>query len=84
MAIVYFDNAATSWPKSPAFHSALDEYFGEVGGVGESRSRNRCPSTDPPLVVLVDEIAELFTNLIETYSDNCSIDVRYSTDRTRA
>ena len=27
---IYFDNAATSWPKPPAVRAALDEYFGEA------------------------------------------------------
>jgi cysteine desulfurase / selenocysteine lyase len=31
-AIIYFDNAATSWPKPPAVRAALDEYFGYAGG----------------------------------------------------
>jgi cysteine desulfurase family protein len=30
--IVYFDNAATSWPKPPEVRAALDEYFGLAGG----------------------------------------------------
>jgi cysteine desulfurase / selenocysteine lyase len=30
--IIYFDNAATSWPKPPAIRAALDEYFGDAGG----------------------------------------------------
>ena len=30
--MIYFDNAATSWPKPPAVRAALDEYFGEAGG----------------------------------------------------
>jgi cysteine desulfurase/selenocysteine lyase len=29
---IYFDNAATSWPKPPVVRAALDEYFGEAGG----------------------------------------------------
>lgn len=29
---IYFDNAATSWPKPPAVRAALDAYFGEAGG----------------------------------------------------
>src|SRR6266700_7916717 len=32
MAMIYFDNAATSWPKPPAVRAALNEYFGEAGG----------------------------------------------------
>lgn len=30
--MIYFDNAATSWPKPPAVRAALNEYFGEAGG----------------------------------------------------
>jgi len=30
--MIYFDNAATSWPKPPAVRAALDGYFGEAGG----------------------------------------------------
>src|SRR2546425_11337016 len=29
---IYFDNAATSWPKPPAVRAALDEYFSDAGG----------------------------------------------------
>lgn len=29
---IYFDNAATSWPKPPGVRAALDRYFGEAGG----------------------------------------------------
>lgn len=29
---IYFDNAATSWPKPPAVRQALDAYFGDAGG----------------------------------------------------
>ncbi|MFQ5923413.1 MAG: aminotransferase class V-fold PLP-dependent enzyme, partial [Anaerolineales bacterium] len=32
MSIIYFDNAATSWPKPPAVRRALETYFGEAGG----------------------------------------------------
>src|SRR5438445_2482283 len=32
VSMIYFDNAATSWPKPPAVRAALDEYFGEAGG----------------------------------------------------
>jgi len=30
--VIYFDHAATSWPKPPAVRAALDGYFGEGGG----------------------------------------------------
>ena len=29
---IYFDNAATSWPKPPEVRTAMDAYFGEAGG----------------------------------------------------
>jgi cysteine desulfurase family protein len=29
---IYFDNAATSWPKPPGVRDAFDRYFGEAGG----------------------------------------------------
>lgn len=29
---IYFDNAATSWPKPPGVRAALDRYFGDAGG----------------------------------------------------
>ena len=30
--MIYFDNAATSWPKPDGIRDALDSYFGEAGG----------------------------------------------------
>ncbi len=30
--MIYFDNAATSWPKPEAVRAALSDYFGEAGG----------------------------------------------------
>jgi len=30
--VIYFDHAATSWPKPPAVREALDRYFGDAGG----------------------------------------------------
>src|SRR5919204_6357506 len=32
MARIYFDHAATSWPKPSGVRAALDEYFGDAGG----------------------------------------------------
>src|SRR5258708_9705048 len=29
---IYFDNAATSWPKPECVRAAMDAYFGEAGG----------------------------------------------------
>ncbi len=31
-AILYFDNAATSWPKPPEVRQAMNHYLDEVGG----------------------------------------------------
>jgi len=30
--LIYFDNAATSWPKPPEVRAALEAYFGQAGG----------------------------------------------------
>jgi cysteine desulfurase family protein len=30
--VIYFDNAATSWPKPPPVRAALDDYLGAAGG----------------------------------------------------
>jgi cysteine desulfurase family protein len=32
VAVIYFDNAATSWPKPPAVSAAVGEYLTEAGG----------------------------------------------------
>ena len=32
MPQIYFDHAATSWPKPPVVREALDRYFGDAGG----------------------------------------------------
>jgi cysteine desulfurase family protein len=40
MTTIYFDNAATSWPKPPAVRAALSDYFGEAGG-NPGRSAHR-------------------------------------------
>ena len=32
MTMIYFDNAATSWPKPESVRAALSDYFGEAGG----------------------------------------------------
>lgn len=37
---IYFDNAATSWPKPPVVREALDDYFGAAGG-NPGRSAHR-------------------------------------------
>jgi cysteine desulfurase family protein len=60
MAGIYFDNAATSWPKPPAVRDALADYFGEAGG-NPGRSGHRMSVAAARLVVTAREgLAELF------------------------
>jgi cysteine desulfurase / selenocysteine lyase len=60
MAGIYFDNAATSWPKPPAVRDALAGYFGEAGG-NPGRSGHRMSVAAARLVVTAREgLAELF------------------------
>src|SRR5712692_3857112 len=60
MAGIYFDNAATSWPKPPAVANALADYFGEAGG-NPGRSGHRMSVSAARLVVTAREgLAELF------------------------
>jgi cysteine desulfurase family protein len=40
MKTIYFDNAATSWPKPPPVRAALSDYFGDAGG-NPGRSAHR-------------------------------------------
>ena len=58
--MIYFDNAATSWPKPPAVRAALDEYFGEAGG-NPGRSGHRMSVAAARIVESTREaLAELF------------------------
>lgn len=58
--MIYFDNAATSWPKPPAVHAALNEYFGEAGG-NPGRSGHRMSVAAARIVESTREaLAELF------------------------
>lgn len=58
--MIYFDNAATSWPKPPAVRAALDEYFGEAGG-NPGRSGHRMSVEAARVVENAREaLAELF------------------------
>ena len=58
--MIYFDNAATSWPKPPAVRAALEEYFGEAGG-NPGRSGHRMSIAAARLVENTREsLAELF------------------------
>lgn len=60
MAPIYFDNAATSWPKPPGVRAALDEYFGDASG-NPGRSGHRMSVAAARLVEHAREsIAELF------------------------
>lgn len=58
--MIYFDNAATSWPKPPAVRAALEEYFGEAGG-NPGRSGHRMSVGAARIVENAREaLAELF------------------------
>ena len=57
---IYFDNAATSWPKPPAVRAALDEYFSDAGG-NPGRSGHRMSIAAARLVERSrEELAEFF------------------------
>src|SRR2546422_1490516 len=57
---IYFDNAATSWPKPPAVRRALDEYFSDAGG-NPGRSGHRMSIAAARLVENAREgLAQLF------------------------
>jgi cysteine desulfurase family protein len=58
--VIYFDNAATSWPKPPAVRQALDIYFGEAGG-NPGRSGHRMSIASSRVVLEAREaVADLF------------------------
>lgn len=60
MAQIYFDHAATSWPKPAGVREALDEYFGEGGG-NPGRSGHRMSIAASRIVEQArDNLAELF------------------------
>lgn len=60
MTLIYFDNAATSWPKPPAVRGALDDYFGHAGG-NPGRSGHRMSIAAARVVENAREgLAELF------------------------
>jgi cysteine desulfurase family protein len=60
MAGIYFDNAATSWPKPPGVRDALADCFGEASG-NPGRSGHRMSVAAARLVVTAREgLAELF------------------------
>jgi cysteine desulfurase family protein len=57
---IYFDNAATSWPKPPAVREAIAEYFGEAGG-NPGRSGHRMSIAAARLVERArEELSGLF------------------------
>jgi cysteine desulfurase family protein len=57
---IYFDNAATSWPKPPAVREAMAAYFSEAGG-NPGRSGHRMAIAAARLVALAREaLASLF------------------------
>lgn len=58
--VVYFDQAATSWPKPPAVRRALDRYFDEAGG-NPGRSGHRMSIAAARIVEETrDSLATLF------------------------
>jgi cysteine desulfurase family protein len=60
MAMIYFDNAATSWPKPATVCAALSDYFGEAGG-NPGRSSHRMSVAAARVVENAREVlAELF------------------------
>jgi cysteine desulfurase / selenocysteine lyase len=60
MNAIYFDNAATSWPKPEAVHAALGDYFGDAGG-NPGRSGHRMSIAAARVVETAREaLAELF------------------------
>ena len=60
MRTIYFDNAATSWPKPAAVRAALDDYFGDAGG-NPGRSAHRMSVAAARIVENAREaLAELF------------------------
>lgn len=60
MTTIYFDNAATSWPKPKAVRSALDAYFGDAGG-NPGRSGHRMSVAAARIVEDArDRLAEIF------------------------
>jgi cysteine desulfurase family protein len=60
MAGIYFDNAATSWPKPPAVRDALADYFGDAVG-NPGRSGHRMSVAAARLLVTAREgLADLF------------------------
>ncbi len=60
LEVIYFDNAATSWPKPPAVRQALDVYFGEAGG-NPGRSGHRMSIASSQVVLEAREaVARLF------------------------
>jgi cysteine desulfurase family protein len=60
MKTIYFDNAATSWPKPPAVCTALTEYLGDAGG-NPGRSGHRMSIAAARVVENAREgLAELF------------------------
>lgn len=58
--VIYFDNAATSWPKPPAVRQALDAYFEEAGG-NPGRAGHRMSIAASRIVLAAREaVASLF------------------------
>src|SRR5215831_8716053 len=58
---IYFDNAATSWPKPAAVREAIAEYFGEAGG-NPGRSGHRMSIAAARVIENAREIVAEFFN----------------------
>lgn len=65
MDTIYFDNAATSWPKPAPVHAALSEYFAEAGG-NPGRSGHRMSVAAARLVENAREVLAAFLGVSDS------------------
>ncbi|MBZ0278159.1 MAG: aminotransferase class V-fold PLP-dependent enzyme [Anaerolineae bacterium] len=64
MSPIYFDNAATSWPKPPGVRAALDAYFGPAGG-NPGRSAHRMSIAAARVVEDAREALSTLFNIVD-------------------
>lgn len=74
--LIYFDNAATSWPKPPSVREALDRYFGEAGG-NPGRSGHRMSIN---AAQMVEDARELLGGLFNISSPDRIIFTKNATE----